>query len=58
MRALEQFEDRTLLIVDDDEPFLARLARAMEARGFSIFTAGSVRGCCSGQIEPPGLRCS
>ena len=31
MNAIEQFEDRTLLIVDDDEPFLGRLARAMEA---------------------------
>ena len=27
-------EDRSLLIVDDDEPFLRRLARAMEKRGF------------------------
>lgn len=27
-------EDRSLLIVDDDEPFLKRLARAMEKRGF------------------------
>ncbi|NNU79026.1 ActR/PrrA/RegA family redox response regulator transcription factor [Halovulum dunhuangense] len=27
-------EDRSLLLVDDDEPFLRRLARAMEKRGF------------------------
>ena len=27
-------EDRTLLLVDDDVPFLTRLARAMEGRGF------------------------
>jgi len=27
-------EDRSLLIVDDDESFLRRLARAMEKRGF------------------------
>lgn len=27
-------EDNSLLIVDDDEPFLRRLARAMEKRGF------------------------
>ncbi|MSU90685.1 ActR/PrrA/RegA family redox response regulator transcription factor [Rhodobacteraceae bacterium 2CG4] len=26
--------DRSLLLVDDDEPFLRRLARAMEKRGF------------------------
>ena len=35
-------EDRTLLLVDDDEPFLKRLAKAMEKRGFSVETAGSV----------------
>jgi two-component system, response regulator RegA len=35
-------EERTLLIVDDDKPFLTRLARAMEARGFSVATADSV----------------
>ena len=29
--------DATLLLVDDDGPFLRRLARAMEARGFSRF---------------------
>jgi two-component system response regulator RegA len=34
--------DRTLLIVDDDRPFLTRLARAMEARGFAVATAESV----------------
>ncbi|MGY6708379.1 MAG: two-component system response regulator, partial [Rhizobiaceae bacterium] len=27
-------EDRTLLIVEDDKPFLTRLARAMEGRGY------------------------
>lgn len=31
--------DRSLLIVDDDRPFLARLAKAMEARGFEVRTA-------------------
>ena len=35
-------DDPTLLIVDDDEPFLKRLARAMEKRGFAVETAGSV----------------
>ena len=32
----------TLLIVEDDEALLQRLARAMEARGFKVITAGSV----------------
>jgi len=35
-------QDRSLLIVDDDKPFLTRLARAMEARGFIVETAESV----------------
>jgi len=35
-------EDKTLLLVDDDEPFLRRLARAMEKRGFETEVALSV----------------
>jgi two-component system response regulator RegA len=34
--------DKSLLIVDDDKPFLQRLARAMESRGFIVDTADSV----------------
>jgi two-component system response regulator RegA len=34
--------EKTLLLVDDDHPFLTRLARAMEARGFEVLMAGSV----------------
>ncbi len=34
--------ERTLLIVDDDEPLCQRLARAMERRGFVVQTAESV----------------
>ena len=34
--------DKSLLIVDDDKPFLTRLARAMESRGFVVDTAESV----------------
>lgn len=34
--------DRSLLLVDDDEAFLKRLARAMERRGFEVVTAESV----------------
>ncbi|MFK8253612.1 ActR/PrrA/RegA family redox response regulator transcription factor [Ancylobacter terrae] len=34
--------DRSLLIVDDDRAFLQRLARAMEARGFTVTTAETV----------------
>ena len=35
-------KDNSLLIVDDDEPFLRRLSRAMEKRGFSPETADSI----------------
>ncbi|MGB1234739.1 MAG: ActR/PrrA/RegA family redox response regulator transcription factor [Planktomarina sp.] len=34
--------DPSLLLVDDDEPFLKRLAKAMEKRGFVVEQAGSV----------------
>ncbi len=34
--------DRSLLLVDDDQAFLTRLARAMEKRGFDVRMAGSV----------------
>ncbi|MEP9350964.1 ActR/PrrA/RegA family redox response regulator transcription factor [Xanthobacter sp. KR7-225] len=35
-------DERSVLIVDDDRPFLQRLARAMEARGFAVATAETV----------------
>ena len=42
-RALQQIgDDKSLLVVDDDEPFMKRLARAMEKRGFDVETAGTV----------------
>lgn len=34
--------DPSLMLVDDDEPFLKRLAKAMERRGFDVTTCGSV----------------
>lgn len=34
--------DASLLLVDDDEPFLRRLERAMEKRGFQVEAAQSV----------------
>jgi two-component system, response regulator RegA len=46
--------DRTLLIVDDDGPFLRRLARAMETRGFAVETAESVaEGVVKSKSHPP-----
>jgi len=35
-------DDPSLLIVDDDDAFLKRLAKAMERRGFEVETADSV----------------
>ena len=34
---LDQFENKSLLIVDDDNPFRERLARAMGKKGFIVF---------------------
>jgi two-component system response regulator RegA len=46
--------DRSLLIVDDDAPFLRRLARAMETRGFIVDVAESVaEGIAKAKGAPP-----
>ena len=46
--------DPSLLLVDDDEAFLKRLARAMEKRGFVPEMAGSVAaGKALAQARPP-----
>jgi two-component system response regulator RegA len=42
MSATDQPAELTLLLVDDDKPFLTRLARAMEARGFTVVVAETV----------------
>ena len=39
--------DRTLLLVDDDEAFVKRLAKAMEKRGFLPETAETVAAGCA-----------
>lgn len=40
--ALDLGPDPSLMLVDDDEAFLKRLAKAMERRGFTVEMAGSV----------------
>ena len=40
---ISDFEDKSLLIVDDDNPFRDRLARAMEKKGFSVSQAEGVK---------------
>jgi len=52
----EAAEERTLLIVEDDRPFRERLARAMEARGFTVAIAETVaQGIASAKEAPPAF---
>ena len=39
---ISDFEDKSLLIVDDDDPLRTRLARAMEKKGFQVKDAKTV----------------
>ena len=39
---LTDHTDRSLLIVEDDKPFLERLSRAMETRGFAVTSCDTV----------------
>tara|TARA_B100000214_G_scaffold297587_1_gene227523 strand:- start:297 stop:860 length:564 start_codon:yes stop_codon:yes gene_type:complete len=43
LKKISEFEDKTLLIVDDDNPFRQRLARAMEKKGFLVTQAEGVK---------------
>lgn len=48
--------DRTLLLVDDDKPWLTRLERAMERRGFEVRIAESVAaGIAAIKQAPPAF---
>ena len=40
---IENLDDKSLLVVDDDTVFQQRLARTMEKRGFTVETAEGVR---------------
>lgn len=52
--ALDLGEDTSILLVDDDEAFLRRLAKAMEKRGFEVDMAGSVAaGKAAVNASPP-----
>ncbi len=42
-KKISEFADKSLLIVDDDNPFRERLARAMEKKGFVVSQAESVK---------------
>ena len=43
LQNLNDFDNKSLLIVDDDNPFRERLARAMEKKGFQVLQAESVQ---------------
>ena len=43
MQKITDFKDNSLLIVDDDNPFRERLARAMEKKGFAVSQAQGVK---------------
>ena len=43
IKNISEFEDKSLLIVDDDNPFRQRLARAMEKKGFLVTQAEGVK---------------
>ena len=43
VKNISQFEHKSLLIVDDDNPFRERLARAMEKKGFKVSQAEGVK---------------
>jgi two-component system response regulator RegA len=49
-------QERSLLIVEDDKPFLGRLTRAMEARGFLVTAVESVEeGLSAVEAAPPAF---
>tara|TARA_B110000196_G_C21071900_1_gene627911 strand:- start:129 stop:692 length:564 start_codon:yes stop_codon:yes gene_type:complete len=56
LKKLDDFVDKSLLIVDDDNPFRERLARAMEKKGFLVTQAEGVkRGIESVKLKKPAF---
>ena len=43
LQNLDNFDNKSLIIVDDDNPFRDRLSRAMEKKGFEVVQAESVK---------------
>ena len=55
---LSDFADKSLLILDDDDPLRSRLARAMEKKGFQVKEAKTVaEGLNIVKSTPPGFAC-
>ena len=56
LQNLADFDNKSLLIVDDDNPFRERLARAMEKKGFEVIQAEGVKkGIDSVRSKKPGF---
>ena len=56
IQKIVDFADKSLLIVDDDNPFRDRLARAMEKKGFKTIQAASVNeGITKAKNSPPAF---
>ena len=56
LQNLNNFQNKSLLIVDDDNPFRERLARAMEKKGFEVIQAEGVqKGIDSVKKKIPGF---
>ena len=56
LKKLSEFSDKSLLLVDDDNPFRERLARAMEKKGFIVTQAEGVKkGIESVKIKKPAF---
>jgi two-component system, response regulator RegA len=56
LKKISDFDNKSLLIVDDDNPFRERLARAMEKKGFKVFQAeGVIKGIESVKITKPAF---
>ncbi len=50
---ITDFEDRSLLIVDDDDPLRMRLSRAMEKKGFQVKDAKTVENAVKMVVSNP-----
>ena len=56
LQNLADFHNKSLLIVDDDNPFRDRLSRAMEKKGFQVIQAEGVKkGIETVKIKKPGF---
>ena len=56
IKNIGELKDKSLLIVDDDNPFRERLSRAMEKKGFLVFQADGVKkGIDQAKIKKPAF---